>query len=135
MFMMEQFNQTADSLCQSLSPMADDETLVPMLEAFNNVTIDVIGKVGKRTSVCIGVCKSVARIFSMGGGGGHKFLFVHVVRIIKGPLSYKYILTSVDVYESIHHQIITSLLDFNVYHIFLNNISFIFLYCTKPRIF
>ena len=27
--------------------------------------------------------------------------------IIKGQLSYKYILTSVDVYESIHHKIIT----------------------------
>ena len=26
---------------------------------------------------------------------------------IKGPLSYKYIMTSVDVYESIHHKIIT----------------------------
>ena len=26
---------------------------------------------------------------------------------LKGPLSYKYILTSVDVYESIHHKIIT----------------------------
>ena len=25
------------------------------------------------------------------------------------------------------------LLDLNVYHLFLNNISFIFLYCTKPR--
>ena len=27
--------------------------------------------------------------------------------IIEGPLSYKYIMTSVDVYESIHHKIIT----------------------------
>ena len=27
--------------------------------------------------------------------------------VLKGPLSYKYILTSVDVYESIHHKIIT----------------------------
>ena len=26
------------------------------------------------------------------------------------------------------------LLDLNVYHIFLNNISFIFLYCAKPRL-
>ena len=26
---------------------------------------------------------------------------------LKGPLSYKYIMTSVDVYESIHHIIIT----------------------------
>ena len=51
----------------------------------------------------------------------------------KGPLSYKYILTSVDVYESIHHKIITCY-NLNVYHIFLNNISFIFLYCTKPRL-
>ena len=39
----------------------------------------------------------------------------------------------VDVYESIHHKII-NLLDLNVYHIFLNNMLFIFLYCTKPRI-
>ena len=27
--------------------------------------------------------------------------------IVKGPLSYKYIMTYVDVYESIHHKIIT----------------------------
>ena len=30
-----------------------------------------------------------------------------LLKLIKGPLSYKYILTSVDVYESIHHKIIT----------------------------
>ena len=34
------------------------------------------------------------------------------------------------VYTSQNHY----LLDLNVYHIFINNISFIFLYCTKPRL-
>ena len=33
-------------------------------------------------------------------------IFLHE-GIFKGPLNYKYILTSVDVYESIHHKIIT----------------------------
>ena len=33
--------------------------------------------------------------------------FDAVERRVKGPLNYKYIMTSVDVYESIHHKIIT----------------------------
>ena len=54
--------------------------------------------------------------------------------VLKGPLSYKYIFNDlcwcVWVYTSQNHY----LLDLNVHHIFLNNISFIFLYCTKPRL-
>ena len=46
------------------------------------------------------------------------------------PLSYKY-MTSVDVYESIHHKIHYKL-DLNVYHIFLNNISLIFFTARSP---
>ena len=33
--------------------------------------------------------------------------FIETLLVIKGPLSYKYILISVDVYEYIHHKIIT----------------------------
>ena len=42
-------------------------------------------------------------------------------------------MTSVEVYESIHHKIITCI-DLNVYHIFLNNISLIFLYRANSRV-
>ena len=48
---------------------------------------------------------------------------------LKGPLNYKYIMTSVDVYESIDTSQNHYLLK-----LYLNNISFIFLYCTKPRL-
>ena len=36
-----------------------------------------------------------------------KYITMYIHLSIKGPLNYKYILTSVDVYESIHHKIIT----------------------------
>ena len=45
MFMMDQFNECADNLCEHLMPRADGKTLVAMLDDFHNVTLDVIAKV------------------------------------------------------------------------------------------
>ncbi|XP_072170240.1 cholesterol 24-hydroxylase-like [Diadema setosum] len=44
--MMEQFNDSADVLCQKLLERADGKTEVAMLDELNNVTLDVIAKVG-----------------------------------------------------------------------------------------
>eukprot|EP00057_Strongylocentrotus_purpuratus_P013791 XP_011668265.1 PREDICTED: cholesterol 24-hydroxylase [Strongylocentrotus purpuratus] len=44
--MMDLFDESATRLRDHLIPLADDKTLVRMLEHFNNVALDVIGKVG-----------------------------------------------------------------------------------------
>lgn len=46
MQMMDHFDESATRLRDHLMPLADDKTLVRMLEHFNNVTLDVIAKVG-----------------------------------------------------------------------------------------
>ena len=79
--------------------------------------------------MCLVACALPKQVRSQTGGW-----FETMGLELKAPLSKKKIhidfCLCVWVYTSQNHY----LLDLNVYHIFFNNIYFIFLYCTKPRL-
>ena len=67
-----------------------------------------------RINVCLEFCDSSQKVFD-----------TYLFRSLKGPLTCKCLMTSVDVYESLHHKIITCYIQMCIIYSY-NNFFFLF---------